>query len=145
MHLRPRDLSETREMAISRLSISIVIAVVYIGAGSTKGTVSDRRVRAFVTVPLGQLFAVGRDSITGLWRSPMSRIIMAQHQHHNYGSRSQIFADPGPAWQPASGIHPRQIINAAMREDVDSLIPGDIYNFRQKKHFEFLDSPSRLC
>ena len=26
-----------------------------------------------------------------------------------------------------------------MREDVDSLIPRDIYNFRQKKHFEFLD------
>jgi hypothetical protein len=41
--------------------------------------------------------------------------------------------------QLASGIHPRQIINAAMREDVDSLIPRDIYNFRQKKHFEFLD------
>jgi hypothetical protein len=26
-----------------------------------------------------------------------------------------------------------------MREDVDSLIPRDVYNFRQKKHFEFLD------
>ena len=26
-----------------------------------------------------------------------------------------------------------------LREDVDSLIPRDIYNFRQKKHFEFLD------
>ena len=49
MHLPPRDLSETREMARSKLSISIVIAVVYIGAGSTKGTVSDRRVRALVT------------------------------------------------------------------------------------------------
>ena len=31
------------------------------------------------------------------------------------------------------------IINAAMRKDVDSLIPRDIYTFRQKKHFEFLD------
>ena len=40
-----------------------------------------RRVRALVAVPLGQHFAVGRDSITGLWRSPMSSIIMAHHQH----------------------------------------------------------------
>jgi hypothetical protein len=40
-----------------------------------------RRVRTLVTVPLGQHFAVGRDSITGLWRSPMSSIIMAHHQH----------------------------------------------------------------
>ena len=31
-----------------------------------------------------------------------------------------------------------------MREDVDSLIPRDIYNFRQKKHFKFLDGRSPI-
>jgi hypothetical protein len=73
------------------------------------------------------------------------------NEQHNHGPSPAHTNTPpygstveARAPQIQSGIHPRQIINAAMREDVDSLIPRDIYNFRQKKHFEFLDGRSPI-
>jgi FAR1 DNA-binding domain len=49
--------------------------------------------------------------------------------------------------QLASGIHPRQIINAAMQEDVDSLIPRDITTSGRRSitNSSTVELPSRLC